>query len=45
MIWLNSYSVRTKEEFKKALDQAIKLNEPVIIDAHVDSEVYPPMNT
>lgn len=40
-----AFSVRTKEEFKNALDKAIKLNEPVIIDAHVDSEVYPPMNT
>lgn len=40
-----AFSVRTKEEFKNALDKAIKLNEPVIIEAHVDSEVYPPMNT
>lgn len=38
------YRVKTKEELKKALEEAIALKKPVLIDALVDGEIYPPMS-
>jgi len=39
-----AYQVHTVEEFEKAFNEALSLNEPIIIDAIVESEVYPPFN-
>jgi acetolactate synthase-1/2/3 large subunit len=36
------FKAETVEEFEDAYQKALSLNEPVIIDAHVESEVYPP---
>lgn len=38
------YSVHNKEELKKALEDAIALRKPAIIDVPVDGEIYPPMS-
>ena len=36
------FKAETVEEFEGAYQKALTLHEPVIIDAHVESEVYPP---
>ncbi|MFP4365201.1 MAG: thiamine pyrophosphate-dependent enzyme, partial [Spirochaetia bacterium] len=36
------YKVNTIEEFREAFQKALDLNKPVLIDASVESEVYPP---
>lgn len=38
------YRVEKLEEFLPALQDAIALNKPCIIDVLVDSEVYPPFS-
>lgn len=38
------YVVNNAEELRKALKEAIALREPVLIDANVDGEIYPPMS-
>lgn len=38
------YRATTKEELKQALAEAVKLNQPVVIDAVIDGDVYANMN-
>lgn len=38
------WQVRNGAEFEKAFDAALKLNQPCIIDAIIDGEIYPPMS-
>jgi acetolactate synthase-1/2/3 large subunit len=36
------FRAETVEQAEKALEKGLKLNKPVIIDAHVEGDVYPP---
>ena len=38
-----AYKVTTKEEFDKAFEEALKANEPVVLDCHIDCDdkVFP----
>lgn len=39
-----AYTVDNASDLKKALEEAISLREPIIIEAKVDGEIYPPMS-
>jgi len=39
---VTGYTVTRSQDFAGVLDQAVKLNKPVLIDVHVDADIRPP---